>query len=69
MVKWEICDLVGLFSLDELNNSNIFNHNEFGLYRDGGIWIIRSKSPRISEIATKKLFKLFKKYDFQIIVC
>ena len=37
----EICD-VGFFLLNELNNSNIFNNNEFGLYRDDGIGILRS---------------------------
>ena len=64
----EICDLVGLFLLNELNNSNIFNNNEFGLYRDDALAILRSKSPRTAENATKKLIKLFKKFDFKITV-
>ena len=64
----EICDLVGLFLLNELNNSNIFNHNEFGLYRDDGIAVIRSKFPRTAENTTKKLIKLFKNFDFKITV-
>ena len=38
----EMCDLARLFLLNELNNSNIFNNNEFGLYRDDGIGILRS---------------------------
>ena len=42
----EICDFVRLFLLNELNNSNILNHNEFGLYRDDGMVVIRSKSPK-----------------------
>ena len=50
----EICDLVGLFLLNEINKSNIFNHNEFGLYRDDGMAVIRSKSPRTAENTTKK---------------
>ena len=56
----EICDFVRLFLLNELNNSNILNHNEFGLYRDDEMGVIRSKSSRIAESVTKKLIKLFK---------
>ena len=55
----EICDFVGLFLLNELNISNIFNNNEFGWYRDGGIGILRSKSPRKTKNLTKSLIKLF----------
>ena len=64
----EICDLVGLFLLNELNNSNIFNHNEFGLYRDDVMGVIRSKSPKTAENANKKLIKLLKNFDFKIVV-
>ena len=64
----EICDLVGLFLLNEINKSNIFNHNEFGIYRDDGMAVIRSKSPRTAENTTKKLIKLFKNFDFKITV-
>ena len=64
----EICYLVGLFLLNELNSSNIFNHNEFSLCRDDGVGVIWSKSLKTVENTTKKLIKLFKKCDFKITV-
>ena len=33
----EICNLIGLFLLNEIKKSKIFTDNEFGLYRDDGI--------------------------------
>ena len=56
------------YYVNELNNSNIFNHNEFGLYIDDGTGVIRSKSPRTARNVTKKLIKLFKKFDLKITV-
>ena len=39
----EICDLIGLFLLNEIKKSKIFIDNEFGLYRDDGLGILRRK--------------------------
>ena len=62
----EICDLIGLFLLNEIKKSKIFTDNEFGLYRDDGLGIIRSKSPRSAENTAKYLIKLFKQNGFKI---
>ena len=64
----EICDLIGLFLLNEIKKSKIFIDNEFGLYRDDGLGIIRSKSPRSAENTAKYLFKLFKQNGFKITI-
>ena len=64
----EICDLVGLFLLNGIKKSKNFTDNEFGLYRDGGLGIIRSKSPRSAENTAKYLIKLFKQNGFKITI-
>ena len=60
--------LTWLFLLNELNNCIIFNTNEFSLYRDVDIGILRSKFPKTTENATKNLIKLFQKYNCKITV-
>ena len=42
-----------LFSRPKSNSHYRKNHNEFGLYRDDGLGIIRSKSPRSAENTAK----------------
>ena len=64
----EICDLIGLFLLNEIKKSKIFMDNEFGLYRDDALGIIRSKSPRSAENTAKYLIKLFKQNGFKITI-
>ena len=64
----EICDLIGLFLLNEIKKSKIFMDNEFGLYRDDALAIIRSKSPRSAENTAKYLIKLFKQNGFKITI-
>ena len=62
----EICDLVGLFLFNNINNSNIYITYEFGLYRDASIEILRNESLRITENSIKNSTKLFKKCDLKI---
>ena len=64
----EICDLIGLFLLNEIKKSKIFTDNEFGLYRDDRLGIIRSKSSRSAENTAKYLIKLFKQNGFKITI-
>ena len=64
----EFCDLIGPFLLNEIKKSKIFNDNEFVLYRDDGLEIIRSKSPRSAKNTAKYLIKLFKQNGFKITI-
>jgi hypothetical protein len=49
----EICDLVGLFLLNNLAKK--FGNKFLGLYRDDGLAIIKSKSARIADKVRKCL--------------
>ena len=52
MLAW-VCELLGLFSLNEIKTSKIFSDNEFRLYKDDGLRIIRSKILRSAKSTTK----------------
>ena len=39
----EVCELIGLLILYEIEKINIFQQNKFGLYRDDGLAIVQSK--------------------------
>ena len=64
----EFCNLIGPFLLNEIKKSKIFNDNEFVLYRDDGLEIIRSKSPRSAKNTARYLIKLFKQNGFLITI-
>ena len=49
----EICELVGLYILDEL--SLLFGKDYVGLYRDDGLLLLKSNSGRIANLTRKKL--------------
>ena len=61
----EICELVGTFLLE--NISQICNEGNIGLYWDDGLAVLRNKSDTELEIIKKKLQRLFKEYDLEII--
>ena len=63
----EICELVGLFLLNEVRN-NITELN-FGLYRDDGLGCHRARMPVAKmERIRKDLFELFKKHGLKITI-
>ena len=64
----EVCDMVGLFMLNEIKKTNIFQNDEFGIYRDDGLAVIQSKSPRTAENTAKTLHKIFNKWGFKITI-
>ena len=69
--KWngaEICDMVGLFLLNEIKTTKLFKNGEFGIFRDDGLAVIQSKTPRSAEITSKSLRKIFAKWGFKITV-
>ena len=61
----EICELVGTFLLEK--SSEICNEGDIGLYRDDGLAVFRNKSGTKLEKIKKKLQRLFKEYDLEII--
>ena len=61
----EVCELVGTFLLEK--NSEICNKGDTGLYRDNGLAVFRNKSGTHLEKIKKKLQRLFKEYDLEII--
>ena len=59
----EICELVGLYLLSQLQNLNI----NVGPYRDDGL-AVTNQTPREAEITKKKLCKIFKDNNLRIAV-
>ena len=53
----EICDLIGLYILFDLNSLN--NLSSFGLYRDDGLAVLK-RSKCENEKATKRIIAIFK---------
>ena len=61
----EICELVGTFLLEKI--SEICNEGDIGLYRDNSVAVFRNKSGTQLEKVKKKLQRLFREYDLEII--
>ena len=59
----EMCELVGLYLLSQLQNLNI----NLGLYRDDGL-AVTNQTPREAEMTKKKLCIIFKDNDLRIAV-
>ena len=64
----EVCELVGLLLLHAIENENIFERNKFGIFRDDGLSIVKSKSGPYIERISKKLRKVFSKFDLKITI-
>ena len=60
----ETCDLVGLFLLHDLTKK--FGNKFVGLYRDDGLAIIQSKSPRAADNVGKEMHEIFKAHGLRI---
>ena len=57
----EVCELIGIFMLSLLSEHITSNHT--GLYRDGGLAILKNTSGPEAEKLKKKFQKLFKEKD------
>ena len=53
----EVCELIGLFLLNNLNQ--FLSKENFGLYRDDGLLIIKKRSKRIIEKTRKDIRAVF----------
>ena len=60
----EICELVGLFILNNLGKR--FGKENIGLYRNDGLAIIKSKSARLLDKTRKEWHKIFEQFDLKI---
>ena len=60
----EVCELVGLYILNELKKE--VPKEDVGLYRDDGLIIVKHESGPISEQLKKKLIQIFNNIGFQI---
>ena len=60
----EVCELVGLYILNELRS--IIPKGNCGLYRDDGLLIVKKRSKRLIEILRKNITKTFKEQKLQI---
>ena len=64
----EVCELVGLLLLHQLNQSNIFVEGNFGIYRDDGLGVLKVCSRSGLERTEKKLRKVFQKFNLSITI-
>ena len=62
----EVCKLVGCFLLNKLGH--VMDKRFVGLYRDGGLGVLRNYSGPASERKRKELIKVFKQYNLSITI-
>ena len=61
----EVCELVGLFMLDQLKQR--FPKDDMGLYRDDGLGVT-SSSGRVADKARKDVVQIFKSHGLQVTI-
>ena len=59
-----MCELVGTYMLNLLSKK--YNKNDFGLYRDDGLAVLKNKSGPQSEQIKKNIQKIFKEHGLDI---
>ena len=62
----EVCELVGTYMLNLLSKK--YNKNDFGLYRDDGLAVLKNKRGPHSEQVKKNIQKIFKEHGSDIII-
>ena len=62
----EACELVGIYMLNLLSKK--YNNNNFGLYRDDGLAVLKNKRGPQSEQVKKIIQKIFKEHGLDIII-
>ena len=60
----EICELVGLFLLNNL--AERFGKERVGLYRDDGLLILKATGGRQADQARKDLHRMFNEFDLEV---
>ena len=62
----EICESVGIYLFFLF--ANIINKNNFGLYRDNGLILLRKVNRQNIDPIKKKVIKIFKEVQFKIVI-
>ena len=62
----EVCELVDTYISNVLSTK--YNKNNFGLYRDDGLAVLKNKSGPQSEQAKKNIQKIFKEHGLDVII-
>ena len=62
----EVCELVGTYTLHVLSEK--YNKNDFELYHDDGLAVLKNKSGPQSEQVKKNIQKIFKEHGLDIII-
>ena len=60
----EVCELIGLFLLDNLSEK--YGKNNVGLYRDDGLVLLENASGPLSERTEKDITREFKRQELNI---
>ena len=61
----EVCELVGTYMLNLLSKK--YNKNDFGLYCDDVLAVLKNKSGPQSEQVKKNIQKIFKEHGLEIL--
>ena len=64
----EVCELVGLLILKEIEKDNIIEQNKLGIYRDDGLAIEESKSDPNIQRLSKRVRKAFNRFGLEITI-
>ena len=62
----EVCELVGIYMLNVFSKK--YNKNDFRLYQDDGLAVLKNKSGSQSEQVKKNIQKIFKEHGLDIII-
>ena len=62
----KICELVGLYLLDQLKD--IVTNGSIGLYRDDGVAVVHKYCGRQIDILRKDIIDFFKQHSFQVTI-
>ena len=62
----KVCEFVGTYMLNLLSKK--YNKNDFGLYRDDGLAVLKNKSGPQSEQVKKNIQKIFKEHGLDIVI-
>ena len=60
----ELCELIGIYIQSLLKN--ILSKDNMGLYRDGGLFILRKINKQQTDRVRKKIISVLKNIDFRI---
>ena len=64
----EVCELVGLFILNELINDKKIDKSNCGLYRNDGLLIVKKRSSRFIEQLRKSITKVFQQHNLKVTI-